>query len=529
MKKTKRFWGGLACLALLGGAGVGITSFAVANAPSSIGMVKAAEGDEHDFTQSISQLLNNNAKVPSINIGEQGYPIKQIQVSWSHNKTNVGLVTMNVSVGGESCGTYQIGNKSNQVTSIDVDNKTGAVAIDFVNNGNDGTKKGTLTISNVKLVEGKSTEIDDDESSNPVVNAGYTGTPAIQFDGAAFDATGLEFYTEHKDGSKKTRQPSLFTFSPSKLSLGDTEVTATWAKDPSFSFKIPVTVNENSNYSLCFNKIDTTGWTSSYSKHTVVTGKYTVSFSAANKSSQNITDCPVTKGANGDAVFSLNDSSKAFNSFSLTIKQWLAKVNTFQYALGDGISFGTAVTVPALTYDSDKLATFEVTIPADKNVKQIKVNATTGQNQFGWYGFSATAKDAPTPTAEEWASHFLEQTSSPCADGKNNSVASEALNTAWAASKDEFERLADEHKAEVKNAVGNAAGTQLEQAVARYDFIVKKYGAENFADRAVSAPGANIINGTTDGLSASLAVAAIGLTGAVAIGSYFFLRKKKQF
>jgi len=539
MKKTKRFWAGLACLALLGGVGVEVTSFAVANAPSSIGMVKAAAATAtmDKFTSTSGNMdgyisyvaeKGSASNAPAVYNGEiRVYQNGGLFTVNAKESATLTKVTLGSSMATTVTYTTDKTSKASSSISIDKNEKTtvtlsaGEKAITFNCTGTSKTSR--LYINYLSV------EYDNGESLSPVVTAGYTGTPATQFDGTAFNPKGLEFYTEHEDGSKRTKLPESFTFSPSTLSLGDTEVTATLIADPSISFKIPVTVNENSNYSLCFDKIGDSGWGSNYAKQTVVTGKYTVSFSAANKSSQYITDCPVTKGANGDAVFSLNDSSKAFNSFSLTIKQWETKTNTFEYALGDGMSFGDAVAVPALTYDSDKLATFEVTIPADKNVKQIKVKAKTGQNQFGWYGFSATAKDAPAPTAEEWASHFLKQTSSPCADGKNNSAASEALNAAWAASKGEFERLAADGKAEVKNAVANDAGTQLQQAVARYDFIVKKYGAENFADRAVSAPGANIINGTTGELSASVAVAALGLTGAVAIGSYFFLRKKKQF
>ena len=37
--------------------------------------VHAAQGDTHDFSQSISQLLNNGASVSSISIADQGYTI----------------------------------------------------------------------------------------------------------------------------------------------------------------------------------------------------------------------------------------------------------------------------------------------------------------------------------------------------------------------------------------------------------------------------------------------------------------------
>ena len=50
------------------------------------GSVWAAENDTHDFSQSLSQLLNNNASIPSITIDQQSYPVKEVIVSYSYNK-----------------------------------------------------------------------------------------------------------------------------------------------------------------------------------------------------------------------------------------------------------------------------------------------------------------------------------------------------------------------------------------------------------------------------------------------------------
>lgn len=133
------------------------------------------------------------------------------------------------------------------------------------------------------------------------------------------------------------------------------------------------------------------------------------------------------------------------------------------------------------------------------------------------------------PASDVWAISFLGNSTAACEANKNAASMSQDLIDQWAAAKADFEALEADQKALIKNAIANVAGTQLQQAVARYDLIVKKYGAENFAGRAISTPEANVINGTTDDLSASVAIAALGLTGAVAIGSYFFLRKKKQF
>lgn len=115
-----------------------------------------AEGDTHDFSQSLQQLLNNNASISSINIAAQSYPVKEVIISFRYNNTINNAVTMEVLVGGNSWGTaYSEGTKSNYKTrSFTHDAVTGAVAITFTNNTGTGTGHGTFYVNKVTLVEG---------------------------------------------------------------------------------------------------------------------------------------------------------------------------------------------------------------------------------------------------------------------------------------------------------------------------------------------------------------------------------------
>lgn len=121
-----------------------------------VGTMFAAEGDTHDFTQSLSQLLNNNASIASINIAEQEYPIKEVIISFRYNKTITNAVTMEVLVDGTSWGSqYSEGTDSNYKTrSFTHDAATGAVVINFTNNTGSGTGHGTFYVNKVTLVEG---------------------------------------------------------------------------------------------------------------------------------------------------------------------------------------------------------------------------------------------------------------------------------------------------------------------------------------------------------------------------------------
>lgn len=116
----------------------------------------AADGDEHEFAQDLSQLLNNNAAIASINIAQQSYPVKEVIVSYRYNKTLTNAVTIEVSVGGVSWGQeYTVGTDKNYTTcSFTGDVAQGAITVSFTNNTGSGTGHGTFYVNNITLVEG---------------------------------------------------------------------------------------------------------------------------------------------------------------------------------------------------------------------------------------------------------------------------------------------------------------------------------------------------------------------------------------
>jgi len=120
------------------------------------GSVWGAENDTHDFSQSLSQLLNNNASISSINIAAQSYPVKKVTVSYRYNKTIENAVTVEVTVAGTSWGTKNVVGTGSNYTTLDFtgDAERGAIVISFTNNTGSGTGHGTFYVDNVQLVEG---------------------------------------------------------------------------------------------------------------------------------------------------------------------------------------------------------------------------------------------------------------------------------------------------------------------------------------------------------------------------------------
>lgn len=125
---------------------------------------------------------------------------------------------------------------------------------------------------------------------------------------------------------------------------------------------------------------------------------------------------------------------------------------------------------------------------------------------------------------------FLNATATACTDGTKDN--SEALKTAWTALKTEFNALSDGAKKVVKEATANDAGTDLEKAMARYDHIVKRYSAthteiNDFIGRGVTASLTNQLfkTNTTNNI---MVISLIGCASVAAIGSFFFIRKRKE-
>ena len=125
------------------------------------GSLFAAEGDKHDFSQSLQQLLNNNAPINSINIAEQAYTVKEVIVSFRYNKDIENAVTMEVKVAGSSWGTATSENTGQNYTtrSFKHEAASGAIVISFTNNTGSGTGHGTFYVNNIQLVEGEASAV----------------------------------------------------------------------------------------------------------------------------------------------------------------------------------------------------------------------------------------------------------------------------------------------------------------------------------------------------------------------------------
>ena len=137
--------------------------------------------------------------------------------------------------------------------------------------------------------------------------------------------------------------------------------------------------------SATFDLTDITGfanWDSAYSKRTIEYDVAKVVFSAANKQSSNITDCPVTKGQPIEVI--LKQSNAKMTAITVTLKQWTNKKQTatLHYSTDGGTNY-TKTTITSSTF---VLSSTE--LPTGTNA--VKVTFSSTSNQVGCSGIEIT-------------------------------------------------------------------------------------------------------------------------------------------
>ena len=127
---------------------------------------------------------------------------------------------------------------------------------------------------------------------------------------------------------------------------------------------------------------------------------------------------------------------------------------------------------------------------------------------------------------EVFADNFLTSFTSGCnADGGYDSA---SMN--WTGASTQFATLSSDNQNVFRTASASESGSVVEQAVARYDYIIGKYGTATFADFMTRTNGSNSINpiNKVNNTVAIVVVATISLVSVSALGAYFLLRKKKE-
>lgn len=101
------------------------------------------------------------------------------------------------------------------------------------------------------------------------------------------------------------------------------------------------------------------------------------------------------------------------------------------------------------------------------------------------------------------------------------------FNISWDKLSSEYSSLLADYQTSIKGATGNQTGTDIEKAVARYDYVVAKYGYDNFINRSIlSANQINILNNKGNNLVILTVI--LSAASVVSLCSLFVFKKKKD-
>ena len=205
-------------------------------------------------------------------------------------------------------------------------------------------------------------------------------------------------------------------------------------------------------------------------------------------------------------------------------------------ATNNGVRFGNTSTA---TSDRWTISTGESTLDGSYNFysstgsRYLSLYEASGTVQ-DWRGYtSATAGNREENTdlqafdATQFATEFLSTYTAGCIQTGSY----DENNMMWDTAAAQYALLANADKTTLANAVANENGTTVQQAAARYDFIVGKYGTSTLSDfmsRTPSAPSNPMRAYIADSSTASMIVIITAVLGVTTVGGYFFLRKKKE-
>lgn len=167
-----------------------------------------------------------------------------------------------------------------------------------------------------------------------------------------------------------------------------------------------------------------------------------------------------------------------------------------------------------------------------------EVNGSLAHNFFRLFNFTGSSTLTfssieidflSEPEANEdaisWGTDFLSTTAAGC-----SALDQSQLLTAWSGLETSFNALSSEAKNYLTSLTPNVAGNDAQHAVARYIYIITKYGDTTFADfmnlDIQAAP--SVFDLLDDGYNYVPLIAVIGVVGLTVIIGYYYLKKRQE-
>ena len=469
---------------------------------------------------------------------ESGYTGQNDVVSFSY-----GLLTGALSVASDDESVVTVGDPSM------LDGK-GTVQLNYVGAGSTTVKfkDGASVLSSVTVtVTASSVTITGLASSKSL----YVGNTLDL--GSTITVTSLGSYST--DVTWESEDKTVATVDDSGIvtgvGTGTVDITVTSDDYPSAMMTCSVTVNARpleATYNFASNFATyASSWTNSYGEHTDLAGvedlggdfEATINLYQASKQTGTITTMPVFANKNNSDTYSkvveftLTEDGYRIDDVLVTFSQWGSKTPSAKLIAGADISATPADTVSITDED--------LTLSGENlNIKQFCVSYSGGDTknntQLGLSSIYITLQ-------KSWSRILLEQfTCSGAVDPNVNptgayvTAANNGLD-AWSTASAAFSGLTPTEKAALKTKAANEAGTFDEQALARYDLVVSKYGTGTYSDflgrfseggihyGAARTGGFNISTGIDSNFPLIVTILSAGV---LAAGGFFLIQRKRR-
>jgi hypothetical protein len=167
-----------------------------------------------------------------------------------------------------------------------------------------------------------------------------------------------------------------------------------------------------------------------------------------------------------------------------------------------------------------------------------EVNGSLGHNFFRLFNFTGSstltfssieieffAEPEANEDAIAWGTDFLSATATGC-----SALDQSQLLTAWSGLETSFNALSNEAKNYLTSLTPNVSGNDAQHAVARYIYIITKYGDATFTDfmslDIQAAP--SVFDLLDDGYNYVPLIAVIGVVGLTVLIGYYYLKKRQE-
>ena len=152
------------------------------------------------------------------------------------------------------------------------------------------------------------------------------------------------------------------------------------------------------------------------------------------------------------------------------------------------------------------------------------------QNYSGKYEIVEPEKVASNASAISFALDFITQTDAVCTGYDGVTDNGDALDAIWEGLYSSYNALFDNQKSILMGAERNESGTHVEQAAARYDYLVGKYKLDNFITgrTPIVVAGAQFVQTSTNSNTSTIIIVIVALTSITSIGVLLVIKRKRS-